>query len=236
LYIVYTTFALLSVHYGTGRHLSDVPPVDRPVAFMWRHFSTIVYIVVSTLTKFVVGIFLLRLCSHIRWMKIMIWVMLVVVGVFNTFYFFIDIFSAQPVQYYWLRYAPNPPEGRVNDAQWATIPTYVASLLNVIVDWALAILPMILLWNAKIDRRTKISVCGVLAIGSMYVLPPVAHYRRQETSSSLSSMPPLYVFDLYFSERTANQISILQSLGRDNRALLLRRPAPREYGLPLQLH
>ncbi|KEZ45681.1 Uncharacterized protein SAPIO_CDS1452 [Scedosporium apiospermum] len=167
LYVVYTSFALLSVKYGTGRHLAAVPPEDRPVAFMWRHFATIVYIVISTLTKFIVGLLLLRICSHIRWMKIFIWVMLVVVGVYNAFYFFLDIFSAQPVEYYWLRFAPNPPPGHVNDTKFAIIPTFIASILNIIVDWALAILPMILLWKAKMDRRTKISVIIVLTIGSI---------------------------------------------------------------------
>lgn len=169
MYIIYTAFALLSVRHGLGSHLRDVHPEDRPIAFMWRHFCTIIYIVISVLTKFIVGLFLLRLCTPIRWMRIVIWSMLVVVGVYYSFYFFLDIFSAQPPQYYWLRYAPNPPEGRVNDPLWAIIPTIVNAVLNIVVDWALAILPMILVWNARLDRRTKISVCGVLAVGSMYV-------------------------------------------------------------------
>lgn len=137
---------------------------------MWRHLATIAYIPISALTKFVAGLFLLRLCAHIRWMRATIWVLLVATGVFYAFYFFVDIFAARPVEYYWLRYAPDPPEGgRVNDVQWATIPTIVGSVLNIVVDWALAILPMVLLWNSGLDRRTKVSVCGVLAVGSMYV-------------------------------------------------------------------
>lgn len=167
MYIVYTAFALLSIHHGLGRHLVDVPPEERPVAFKWRHFASILYIVISALTKFVVGLFLLRICPHLRWMRITIWAMLVTVGVYYTFYFFIDIFAAQPPSYYWLRYAPNPPKGRVNDTQWAIIPTITNCVLNIIVDVALAILPMILVWNARLDRRTKISVCGVLAVGTL---------------------------------------------------------------------
>lgn len=143
---------------------------------MWRHFCTILYIVISALTKFIVGLFLLRICTHIRWMRIMIWTMLVVVGVYYTFYFFIDIFAAQPVQYYWLRYAPNPPKGRVNGVLWAIIPTIIGAILNAIVDWALAILPVFLLWKAKLDRRTKVSVCCVLGVGSMYVSPSLSPF------------------------------------------------------------
>ncbi|SPO00257.1 uncharacterized protein DNG_03102 [Cephalotrichum gorgonifer] len=168
LYMVFTAFALTAVHYGLGHHLVDVPPENRSVAFMWRHISTWLYILISTLTKFVVGLFLLRICSHIRWMKITIRTMLVAVGLFNIFYFILAILSAQPVDYYWLRYAPNPPAtGHINDAGWATYPTFIASLMTVIVDWTLAILPMILLWNARLDRRTKASVCCVLAMGSI---------------------------------------------------------------------
>ena len=94
--------------------------------------------------------------------------MLIIVGIYYTFYFFVVIFAAQPVQYYWLRYAPNPPkEGHINDEVWAIVPTMIGSVLNAIVDWALAILPMFLVWKAKLDRQTKASVCFVLGVGSM---------------------------------------------------------------------
>jgi hypothetical protein len=166
--MVYTTTALLAVKNGVGRHVSSASAEEQSQAMMWRFYATLFYIVISTLTKFIVGLFFLRIWSHSQWIRILIWTMLVIIGCFNTLYFFVDVFFCQPVDYWWLRFAPNPPTtGHCNQSGWATITTYIASILNIIVDWTLAILPMVLIRKSQMDRNTKISVCGVLALGSM---------------------------------------------------------------------
>lgn len=53
----------------------------------------------------------------------------------------------------------------------ATIPTYVSLVLNVLVDWILALLPVSFIWNSNMDKKTRLSVIGVLGIGSMFVQP-----------------------------------------------------------------
>ncbi len=170
LYVAYTTFALLAVHYGVGKDIVDLPPLDRPKAMMWRWIGTYLYIVISALLKVVVGLFLLRICSHERWQRITLWAMIGIVTVYNLFFIFLAIFACSPVEYQWTAFAPVPPAGKCNSNLAGIIPSYVAVFLNVLADWILPLLPARLVWKTKMEMRKKISVCAVIALGSMYVV------------------------------------------------------------------
>jgi hypothetical protein len=134
---------------------------------MWRWIGTYFYIAISALLKVIVGLFLLRICSHQRWQRITLWALMGIVTIYNLFYIFIAIFACRPVEYQWTGYDPVPPDGQCNSTLFATIPTYLAAFLNVLADWILPLLPASLVWKTKMETRKKISVCAVLALGSM---------------------------------------------------------------------
>ncbi|OAQ59977.1 cation-transporting ATPase 4 [Pochonia chlamydosporia 170] len=168
LYTGYSACGLLSVKYGLGQHVVDVPPEDRPNAIMYRWIVSVLYIVLSLLTKWIVGLFLLRICPARRWRQITIRTLLGVVTIFSIIYFFIDIWSCQPVEYMWTRYNPIPPaEGTCNAANYVIILTLASALLNVIADVVLPLLPATLIWKAQLPRREKISVICLLLLGSI---------------------------------------------------------------------
>ncbi|KAL2074860.1 hypothetical protein VTL71DRAFT_8639 [Oculimacula yallundae] len=185
-YLFYSISALISIRWGLGQHVADVPMRDHPAALFWKYIGQVTYVLVSVLVKFIVGLLLLRICSRQRWQRITIWTLLAVVALFNMFYIFIVIFQCMPIPFYWYRYTPNPPvTGKCNHSKLATIPTYVSLFLNVLSDWILALLPISVVWNSNMDRRTKISVVGVLAIGSIASLATVARipYAKQLLSN-----------------------------------------------------
>jgi uncharacterized protein YacL len=160
----------VSVGYGLGQHTDAVPATERPYALLWKWLGQVLYVIVSALVKFLVGLFLLRICSQQRWQKITIWSLLGVVGVFNAFYLFIVIFQCIPVEYYWFRYTdPQVIDGTCNKTSLATIPTYISLFLNVFADWLLALLPVSFVYKSKMPLKTKCSVVAVLALGSMCV-------------------------------------------------------------------
>ena len=139
---------------------------------MYRWLASLTYILVSLLTKWIVGLFLLRICPQKRWRQIVIWTILGSVTVFSILYFFFDIWSCQPIQYEWTRYNPQPPtDGACNATTFATVTTYIAAVLNIIADWVLPALPATLVWQANIERRVKISVIALLCLSSAYGFP-----------------------------------------------------------------
>lgn len=163
---VYSTFGLLAVSYGLGKHNVDVAPESRPTAIMYRWLASLIYILVSLLTKWIVGLFLLRICPRKRWRQITIWTILAVVTVFSILYFFLDIWSCTPVQYEWTRYNVVPGKGSCHATTFATVTTYIGAVLNIIADWVLPALPATLVWKAQMERRVKISVIALLCLGS----------------------------------------------------------------------
>lgn len=195
---------VMGVSYGLGAHVDNVPQVNRPKALIFKWAGQVAYIVVSTLVKFVVGIFLLRLCVNNNWQRLTIIILLVIVGLFNIFYVFLAIFQCQPVEYYWYRYDPDAPvTGKCNGHALATIPTYFAVLIGIVSDLVLALLPATLIKGANLDKRTKISVCCVLALGSLYVFPsvhshspplPPSLFRHHLPAPGDNHMGPLHSF------------------------------------------
>lgn len=135
---------------------------------MWRWIAITFYILISGLTKLIVGIFLTRVCTRQRWQNITLWVMMGIVAVYSVFYAVLNINSCHPIEHVYLRYGVEPTDlSHCNSVLLGKIPTYIAAFLNVVVDWALAIIPATVLWSLKLERKLKISIQIVLAIGSM---------------------------------------------------------------------
>ncbi|EHK21657.1 uncharacterized protein TRIVIDRAFT_53006 [Trichoderma virens Gv29-8] len=168
LYTAYTICAALSIKYGIGSHVVDVPPDDRPKAIFYRWIVTFIYVILSLLTKWIVGTFLLRICPRKRWRQITIWTILAVITVFDLIFLVFAIRTCQPISLQWTRYNPIPSTvGSCNPTTFATITTYIAAFINVIADWILPALPATLVWKAQIPQREKISIIVLLALGSI---------------------------------------------------------------------
>ncbi|KAK8131839.1 hypothetical protein PG999_000012 [Apiospora kogelbergensis] len=182
----FCAFTLLGVKNGLGKHVVDVSPESRIEALKWKWAGQVSYVVGSTLIKFVAGLLLLRLFAGQRWQRITIIFLMVLVGLVQIFYLFIAIFQCTPVPFYWYRYtAGTPVTGHCLNPTLATIPTYVSIFLGVVSDWFLALLPITLVRKIEMERKAKISIVGILAIGSMASLANVVRipYAKQLLSS-----------------------------------------------------
>ncbi|KAI0480352.1 hypothetical protein GGR56DRAFT_268245 [Xylariaceae sp. FL0804] len=161
----YATFVMLSIQYGAGKHTDAVslPDVVQAIKFRWA--GELAYVVTSVFLKFTIGIFLLRICSR-AWQKAVIWIVLVACLVFNLFYCFIAAFQCNPVDYYWMAYE-GAEDGKCLSKTIITSSTYSASGINACADWVLGLLPIALVWNLDLGKRQKMSVAGILALGSI---------------------------------------------------------------------
>ncbi|KAK8074388.1 hypothetical protein PG997_009051 [Apiospora hydei] len=182
----FCAFTLLGVHYGLGKHVEDVSPEDRIEALKWKWAGQVSYVVGSTLIKFVAGLLLLRLFAGQRWQRVAIIVIMVLVALVQVFYLFIAIFQCTPIPFYWYRYTPDGPvAGQCLKPILATVPTYISIFLGVVSDWFLALLPITLVRKIEMERKAKISIVGILAIGSMASLANVVRipYAKQLLSN-----------------------------------------------------
>ncbi|KAK1566093.1 uncharacterized protein LY79DRAFT_644367 [Colletotrichum navitas] len=179
-------FTVLGVHYGLGKHVDDVSPENRIQALKWKWAAQVSYVVGSTLIKFIAGLLLLRLFTGQKWQRNSIIVLMVLLGLVQTAYLFIAIFQCTPIPFYWYRFTPDSPvKGKCNSRILAIVPSYISILLGVFSDWYLALLPITLVWGMQMQKKVKISVVGILAVGSMASLASVARipYAKQLLSS-----------------------------------------------------
>ncbi|KAI1268655.1 hypothetical protein F5Y18DRAFT_238083 [Xylariaceae sp. FL1019] len=163
--IAFTYFVLISIRYGAGKHTAVVPTENIPKVLKMRWAGELTYVVTSMLLKLTVGIFLLRICSQM-WHRITIWFVLITCLVFNVFYVFIAAFQCDPIDYYWYRYTTDIT-GVCVSAQLISRSTYASVGVNAAADWALGLFPIALVWNLDLNRKSKISVAGILALGSL---------------------------------------------------------------------
>ncbi|KAK9768997.1 hypothetical protein SCAR479_02241 [Seiridium cardinale] len=243
IYTAYSTFSLLGVHYGLGAHISDVPLDNQPKALFYKWAGQVAYVIIAVLVKFIAGLLLLRLCVGKKWQCITLWTMLVVSALYTAFYVFIVIYQCQPVQFYWYRYDPNRPvTGTCNGKALATIPTYISFVISVVSDWILALLPVSIVWNAKMDRRSKISVSCVLALGSIASMATVV--RIPYAKQLLSNPDYLYNFtDLAIWSTveiglglTASSLATLKPLFRKLKILVVTKSGSHATGTLPQHH
>ncbi|KAI6356768.1 hypothetical protein MCOR25_007863 [Pyricularia grisea] len=168
-FAIFTAICCVGVHYGLGRPVADVSRPNRIKAMFLKYLGMTTYVAASGLIKFVVGLYLVKLFSASRqkWQTRFIWTLLVVVGLVNTAYFFISIFQCNPVERFWMQNDPDwPKQGRCLKTWAALSSTYTVNIVNIIADAALALLPISLVWNSKMDKRTKWSVVAILSVGS----------------------------------------------------------------------
>jgi hypothetical protein len=122
------------------------------------------YISSTAVLKASIGIFLLRICVK-RSQKLVIYAVMGVVAVFSTFYFFLIVFQCTPVVYFWTQYTGDT--GTCVGVNVIPDASYAHAGVSAWADWTLGILPIFLVWDLKMNPRTKISVALILAIGAV---------------------------------------------------------------------
>jgi hypothetical protein len=76
------------------------------------------------------------------------------------------VFSCHPIAYFWER-AIDLNRGNCISYQAQAFGLYAQSALFLFIDFSLAVLPIFIVRDLQMDRRTKISVVVIFAIGSL---------------------------------------------------------------------
>jgi hypothetical protein len=116
------------------------------------------------LLKASICVFLLRIAVaplH-KWI---IWGVLLVHEVYSVFFFFIFVFQCVPATYFWTRFTGG--KGKCINPKISVDVFYVYSAISCAGDWILGILPIFIVWKLQMNKRTKISVACILAVGAM---------------------------------------------------------------------
>lgn len=125
--------------------------------------------------KITLGLFLLRILIE-RWHRIVIYSVMGITITYGIFFFFFNLFECGNPQ----NFAVNILLERCYSTTTINGVAYTHAALCAAADIIYAVLPIFYLRKANLDRRTKISVGAILALGCAYVhLDPIS---RSSTS------------------------------------------------------
>lgn len=150
--------------------------------------SKVFYILTTTFLKISLGLFFLRLLTK-PWQKRIFYTILTISAVFGVFYFSVTLFvCGSPANI-----ADSFIGTRAKHCApvWVVLSTgYIYGIINVVADWIFTLIPIVILMDSQMDRRSKISVgvvMGFAAIGSISSIMRMVYLKGLLFEGSVSS-------------------------------------------------
>ncbi|KAF2660057.1 hypothetical protein K491DRAFT_589900 [Lophiostoma macrostomum CBS 122681] len=162
LFTCYCSFILvIQEHTAFGQ--IPTPDTLRKI-LLFVQLGEIFYIITTTILKISLGLFFLRILTK-QWQINIFRAILVVSAVFGIFYTFIAIFQCG---------TPDKLLDRLLLGNIQCLPNglllssgYLYGSINVIADWTFVLIPIFVLLESDMDRRSKISVSIVMGLGAV---------------------------------------------------------------------
>ncbi|KAH8651412.1 hypothetical protein BX600DRAFT_102377 [Xylariales sp. PMI_506] len=164
LFIIFCSYELTGVRYGTGQHLANLSSEAIPKAMQMWWTCEPLYVLSNMAIKASIAIFLLRICVQ-KIHKMIIWVVIGITEVYSLFFFLLFVLQCRPTNLFWLRYTSDPPSGSCLDASVVSNAFYAYSAISCLTDWTYSVLPIFLVAKLQMDTKVKISVVLILAAG-----------------------------------------------------------------------
>ncbi|CAN8099005.1 unnamed protein product [Discula destructiva] len=147
---------------GSGRHVTDLNTQQIYIGLKTWYIAEVLYGTLSATVRTSVALFLFRVSverSH-RWI---ILINLLVVWVISLVFTFVVIFQCSPPSYFYDQALGL--EGRCMDISVVPSVTIAHSAIGALCDLIFASLPVAMLWNVRLNKRTKVSVAFLLGMG-----------------------------------------------------------------------
>ncbi|KAK4180406.1 hypothetical protein QBC36DRAFT_297622 [Triangularia setosa] len=162
LYTTHATITIWGIVYASDEGDKDFVRGENIALHSW-FLNEALYAPLSALIRTSIAVFLLRIATA-KVHRNMIYVNLACTWVLTTIYFFIVVFQCSPSSYFYDQVL-DPSGGSCIDKNIVPRVTIAHSIINAITDFILAFLPIAILWDVKLDKRTKAGVATLLGMG-----------------------------------------------------------------------
>lgn len=142
--------------------------------------------------KISLGLFFLRVIVK-KWQRKIVYTTMVLSTIINIYHSIFIIFSCGSPQHYLERKIQMKCVRKSVELALA----FEQAAITTITDFVFALLPLPLLWNVSIDKRSKISVGCILGLGTLYVAPLPFHAPRSCPKTNHGS-DKCYAEEAYF--------------------------------------
>ncbi|KAF2796640.1 hypothetical protein K505DRAFT_202661, partial [Melanomma pulvis-pyrius CBS 109.77] len=156
------------VQLGMGKHIFAISPENIAPLLKWIFIVAILIPLALSFVKLSIAFFLLSI-AHRAIYRRFLWSIIVFLVLFMLFTFFSLVFGCVPITANW-NFALRPPPIGTGTARCLSLTTYrnialVNSIINILTDIVLALMPVPLIWTLQLNKRTKASLIFILSLG-----------------------------------------------------------------------
>lgn len=166
--------------HGVGTQGEGLTAKEASIGLRTWWLCEILYAPVSLAVRTSVAVFLLQIAVQRLHRRIIVAVM-AAFWIATIPLFFVALFQCRPVSYFWTQPLPDAPRGMCMDPHVIFAVSIVHSATSACCDWTLGTLPMFMLWNVRLNTRTKLTLSVLLSMGILCVilhrLPGYLHRR-----------------------------------------------------------
>ncbi|KAJ6445966.1 integral membrane protein [Purpureocillium lavendulum] len=221
-----TTGALGQGDQGVGGRAG----VERIVMSMKGiYVCTALYPPISLAIRASVCLFLLRIVTR-RLHRQVLQAMLAVVAVASAASLCVDLFQCMPASYYWDRVrgaahakGDSGARGRCLSHEAVTAAALAYGTVSALSAWIMGLLPVVMLWNVRMDTRAKVTVIALLG---MSVVAGITVIVRMSTLRPLQDSTPTYFKDTAIWAYVEPCVGIIAASVPTLRPLFKRRSSP----------
>lgn len=166
--IVYTGYSIDAIigilRGGTGKHVTELTLEETYLGLKTWYVSEIMYAPLSAMVRTSVALFLLRVATNPvhRWIVL---IDLAVVWIVSVVFLFIVLFQCSPPSYFYDQIFG--AEGHCMNINVVPNATIAHSVIGAACDLVFAGLPVAMLWNVQLNKRTKTVIALLLGMGAV---------------------------------------------------------------------
>ncbi|KAJ5526504.1 hypothetical protein N7513_010663 [Penicillium frequentans] len=134
-------------------------------ALMWWWLSQVFYIWASGVAKVSIAVALLRLTVK-KVHRIILWGTISLTIIIGLIFWLVLLFECHPISFFWTQ-VDGKHTGSCLPVKALLDVAYVYSAFTIVCDFTLGFLPIFLVWELQMNRRTKTAVGGILSLGAI---------------------------------------------------------------------
>ncbi|KAG8169815.1 hypothetical protein KVR01_000560 [Diaporthe batatas] len=166
--LAYTAYSIVAMwgifDGGTGKHISNLSLEETLVGLKAWYICEVIYAPISAMVRTSVALFLHRVATEAlhKWV---IWINLAVIYIISLVFTFIAIFQCNPPSYFYEQVLGKP--GGCMNINVLPNAVIAHSVIGAVTDLVFAALPVAMLWDVQLNKRTKVVVALLLGMGAV---------------------------------------------------------------------
>ncbi|KAI9754809.1 MAG: 3-isopropylmalate dehydrogenase [Chaenotheca gracillima] len=196
---------VVAVSHGSGRHAIYVDPSDLSEGLKFNFITQPLYLWGTTAVRVSISLFLLRVFpKSLTKFRRLLWAITGFLMLYATSSFLASMLQCQPINFLW----GSAKTAICYSNQGVAFLRYFNVAFDFILDLLFTLLPVILLWNVKINRRTRMALLTILSLGT--IVCSFAAVRAAYTPTYLATPDPLWDYShLMISDACECNLAIL---------------------------